>query len=283
MGEWLDVNGEAIYGTTASPFRYLPFFGRATVKGDVLYVHVFYWPSNRRIVLPGLMNQVRSAKPLAAQVNTGENPDSLSVSRDETGVVVQLPAEAPNAVAGVIALQLDGSPRVAAYTISPQADGRIILPATFAEIRARHGQRARFDAVGDEVYVTNWTAAKDCVCWQFQVAKPGRYEVIVNYGADPASAGGTYEVATGPITATQKTGQQIDDTSIGRIFELPANAAILKSKIESTGGPTKFTDHTAGTIELPAGTNLLQIRPAQLPPKDTLMNLRQVTLKPANE
>jgi len=55
----------------------------------------------------------------------------------------------------------------------------------------------------------------------------------------------------------------------------------VKSKVEPTGGTTRFADHVAGTIELPAGTNLLQIRPAKLPPKDSLMSLRQVTLRPA--
>ena len=33
IGEWMDVNHDAIYGTKASPFSYLPW-GRATLKGQ---------------------------------------------------------------------------------------------------------------------------------------------------------------------------------------------------------------------------------------------------------
>ncbi len=43
----MGVNGEAIYGTTASPFAEQLSFGRVTRKGDRLYVSVFDWPVER--------------------------------------------------------------------------------------------------------------------------------------------------------------------------------------------------------------------------------------------
>ena len=51
-GKWMAVNGESIYGTTASPFAEQLPFGRATQKGDRLYVQVFDWPSNGTLTLP---------------------------------------------------------------------------------------------------------------------------------------------------------------------------------------------------------------------------------------
>ena len=52
MGQWMKVNGEAIYGTTASPTP-RPAWGRITTKaGDgttTLYLHVFDWPADGKL------------------------------------------------------------------------------------------------------------------------------------------------------------------------------------------------------------------------------------------
>jgi len=63
IGEWMKVNGESIYGTTRSPFHKLPFNGRATTKGNSLYLHVFEWPSEG-LTLSGLQTTVASARAL---------------------------------------------------------------------------------------------------------------------------------------------------------------------------------------------------------------------------
>ena len=47
----MKCNGEAIYGTTASPFKKLAW-GRCTKKldpsGATFYLHVFDWPARRQ-------------------------------------------------------------------------------------------------------------------------------------------------------------------------------------------------------------------------------------------
>lgn len=57
IGTWMDVNGESVHGTTASPLPELDW-GRCTMKKagatTILYLHVFEWPENGKLLVPGL-------------------------------------------------------------------------------------------------------------------------------------------------------------------------------------------------------------------------------------
>ncbi|MCX5683427.1 MAG: alpha-L-fucosidase, partial [Planctomycetota bacterium] len=69
MGKWLKVNGDAIYGTSAGPWKKLPFKGGCTVKGSTLYVHVFEWPEGK-LELPGLKGEVLGVEMLDKGLGT---------------------------------------------------------------------------------------------------------------------------------------------------------------------------------------------------------------------
>ena len=88
MGKWMAVNGESIYGTTASPFAKLDW-GRCTQKPGKLYLHVFNWPKGN-LVVPGLKNKVEKAYLLSDQ-----EQKPLPVSQNDDGVTVKLPERPP--------------------------------------------------------------------------------------------------------------------------------------------------------------------------------------------
>ena len=106
IGAWMDVNGESIHGTTASPFEELSW-GRCTKKPGVLYLHVFDWPEDGRLVVPGLKNKVKKAYLLADTKGS-----RLKVSRSGDDVCVTLPAIAPDPIDSVVALRIKGEPDV---------------------------------------------------------------------------------------------------------------------------------------------------------------------------
>jgi alpha-L-fucosidase len=107
VGEWLAVNGDSIYGTQASPFPKLAW-GRATQRrlaGGVtrLYLHVFDWPADGRLVIDGLLNLPRRAFLLSDSAER-----SVAVGRDGDALVVSVPASAPSPVDSVVVLDVNG-------------------------------------------------------------------------------------------------------------------------------------------------------------------------------
>ena len=104
IGKWMKVNGEAIYGTTASPLTGLTW-GRCTRReaadGTTLYLHVFIWPTDGKLVVQGLSAPVESATLLADE-------KKLEAKNSAAGVVVTVPTSAPDAISSTIVLKVKG-------------------------------------------------------------------------------------------------------------------------------------------------------------------------------
>lgn len=105
IGQWMKVNGEAIYATNGSPLGALPW-GRCTKKTNgsntTLYLHVFNWPADGKLVVPGLKNKINSAQLLSGG-------KKLSTTTTDEGVVINVPAQAPDAIATVIKVETAGT------------------------------------------------------------------------------------------------------------------------------------------------------------------------------
>jgi alpha-L-fucosidase len=104
VGTWMKVNGESIYNTKASPFG-LFTWGRCTIKENkgntTVYISVFNWPADGKLLIPGLKNQVTAAKLLA-------NGSTVKTTASADGLVIDVPAKAPDAIASVIKLEVKG-------------------------------------------------------------------------------------------------------------------------------------------------------------------------------
>jgi alpha-L-fucosidase len=98
IGAWMKINGEAVYGTTASPFGLFPW-GRCTKKGNVLYFSVFDWPKDGKLVIPDLKKDIAAATLLA-------NGSALKTTAGSNGLVIDLPMQAPDTIATVIKVTL---------------------------------------------------------------------------------------------------------------------------------------------------------------------------------
>ena len=106
MGRWLKVNGEAIYATRGGVYPNPLPWGRTTRKvrpgGDTtLYLHVWEWPTDGKILLPGIKQAARSGRLLAGGA-------AVASSVTAEGLLVTLPGSAPDPDVSVAALEFDG-------------------------------------------------------------------------------------------------------------------------------------------------------------------------------
>jgi alpha-L-fucosidase len=98
MGRWLRANGEAIYGTGASPIA-APAWGRITRKPGRLYLHVFDWPATRALSV-----QLQTA-PKEAYLLADPSRKPLEVRYEGGLAKIVVPAAAPDAVATVVVVE----------------------------------------------------------------------------------------------------------------------------------------------------------------------------------
>ena len=195
-GRWVKQNGEAIFGTTASLFRRLPW-GRSTTKGKTLYLHVFDWPEDGRLVVPGLKSKVRRASLLGGR-------DSLRTVSQGGDVVVTLSGPASDPVASVIKLEFEGVPVVDQPLPGPNAAGAIDLPANLVAIVNAYGANTRLMGSGSTAHVGAWDRVGTVLSWEFSGAA-GKYRLE----AEVAAAG---EAALGVACGSTKSVAKIAST-----------------------------------------------------------------------
>ena len=96
IGDWLRLNGDAIYGTTYGPIQGVAEY-RTTAKDKSIYVHIFDW-NGKSITLPDFDSKVISARLLA-------DGKPLVFKQTEHELAIDLPAPAPDPNVSVVAIE----------------------------------------------------------------------------------------------------------------------------------------------------------------------------------
>ena len=99
MGQWMDVHGDAIYGTRPGPVQGLDWC-RTTVKDDIVYLHILEWNDEGKFQLP--LAGVKSAYWLDNAIS-----DKLSVTSEEDNVLIQGPTTMPTKHITVVCLKVE--------------------------------------------------------------------------------------------------------------------------------------------------------------------------------
>jgi arylsulfatase A-like enzyme len=139
-----------------------------------------------------------------------------------------------------------------AYAPNPQAaDGTITLPARTADV---HGEQLRYEPLPHKNTLGFWTNPADWASFEFEVTKPGTFEVELLVGCGRGSGGSVVAVSVGEEK--------------------------VEFNVEETGGFQQFVPRKVGQIKIDnASRHTLEIRP-QRKPGPAVMDVRQVRLLP---
>jgi alpha-L-fucosidase len=248
IGEWLAVNGEAIYGSQASPFWPRRFeWGTCTAKPGRIFAHV-HGSRSGAIELPGLKNKVTSAYMLA-----DADRQSLMSVRAENSVMFMLPAHLPDDAVSVVVIDVEGEIDVDT-AIRQAEDGTVLLRAREAQI---HGTSPVYESEGGKDQIGYWGKPADSVSWTFRIDRPDTFDVDLTYSCNQGSGGSVFRITAGSEELTGTTG-------------------------ESGSWSTYRTDRIGSITLDAAGAHTLAVLPVS-PPAWNSMGLQSILLRPVDE
>ncbi len=266
LAQWIDIHGEAIYGTRPwlvygegavktrggsfkEDFRYSAKDIRFTTKGDTLYAIALGWPTDGRLVVKSL------AEPAGKITSVSLLGSSAKLDWQQTavGLVVNVPAEKVSEYTCALRITGDDLKPVPvaeeAVVVHVDSKGNFRLDANDAEL---HGGEIKVERRGVHANIGSWDNSNDWASWQVQFDKPGIYRVSLDVAAMAAGLEATVEIA-------------------GQTFTV---------KLPQTGDWNSFRGCTAGKVEIKQrGVQTLKVRPGDTK-KWKAINLRAVRLIP---
>ena len=251
IGDWLKINGEAIKGADRSPFTETPW-GRATAKGNVVYLHVYDWPEGDALEIPGLATPITSASML------GDRVAGRTLAIDSTGPwqTIDLSGLHPFEHATVIRCELEGAP-VIDDALRPRADGVVELNVMAASLNGPNIRIEHYPGANGEMVpsIGYWTDPAASVSWDAWLPAGG-YTLSIDHAIKEGHEGSEVEVLVNGVA-----------TSL--VFS------------QATGSWQTFSLLDGGEIKIPASDTATKItvRPVSIP-GEALVNIRSITLQP---
>lgn len=248
IGAWLEGNGEAIYGSSASPFWPRRFrWGTCTFKPGRIFVHL-HGRREGEIDLPGLKNKIKRVYLLA-----DEEERSLPAVRSSMGATIRLPKSLPDEAVVIIVVEIEDELEVD-KTLRQQRDGSILLHAREADIR---GPSPIYESEGEKDQIGYWGDPEDSVSWTFNLFRPGTFELSITYSCSKGCGGSEFDVI---VDGQSRTGGT-----------------------KETGSWSEYRTDDLGRVKLgEARDYTLTVKPRSKP-KWNSMGLQSIHLKPVSE
>ena len=234
IGDWLEINGASIYSTERTPLPVQPW-GESTRKANKIYLHVFDWPRDGKLVVGGLKTDVSAAYLLA-----DAKQKSLRTRRfNDSDITIQVPATTIDKADTVIVLELKSEIQADPVRLLSSRNQVNVLRVFDGEL---HGEGLRFgDGKAARAYVMEWRNPKEWIGWQVRTNEAAEYEVSIKYTTATNENRGSYTVSIGQhvLQATiEPTVRESEATtvSLGRIKLTPGKYDVAVKPVEIKGG-----------------------------------------------
>jgi alpha-L-fucosidase len=229
IGKWLSANGESIYGAGRTPLA-VQAWGESTRRGNTIYLQVFDWPRDGRVVVGGLRSTPAKAYLL------GSHQAVKFQRRGAEDLVVEGPATAPDAADSVIALEFAGSTIEADPARLLSTTQTNVLRSFDAELRG--GKLLYGDGKAAHAYVQGWSSTGQSLSWKVRSTGEAAYEVSIRYTNTSAKTGGEYEVRAGD--------------------------RVVRAKVVPAAKEPEIKTAVVGRMVVPAGVHDLTIQPVSV-------------------
>lgn len=179
VGRWVTAHERAIHGASPSPLPLLAW-GECTARDKSLFLHVFSWPDDGRLVVPGLRKGI-------SQVRLVADNSIIPFDYIEEGAVLRAPRVRPDGLIPVLVVELQSEPE-------PDQNQYVLdgimnrLDALSAQVVGGEIKKVRWmEKFGDWKHadcVLGWQPEGASATWPFRTLGAGRFYVDIEYTAD---------------------------------------------------------------------------------------------------
>jgi alpha-L-fucosidase len=215
MGNWLKVNGEAIYGTEAFDLdKDQHDWGKITCKEDggkfKVYLHVYNWQLNKKLYLTGVASAPERIYTLA-----DKQKSPLNFKFSEAFTEISLPDDQPDNYISVVVVEYNSKPGIIDGLVSKTVDGGYSLlpdnqnPKNESIIVNPLGRKG---TIPRHVVVASKTSFK----WRIYIDTPGEKDIDVSYSFQNQKSDSKISVFIGDETLNHKvqpTGQTVGEAN----------------------------------------------------------------------
>ncbi len=241
IGNWMKIHNEAIFDTEVNPFQKLPW-GYASVKSkdNKLYLHVFDWPQNGVLKIPGFTNTIKNAYHLSDQ-----SKSELSVISLDNDKNIEVGMNPSNLDLSIVVVEYEGELSVEQPVIIANAKGNIFLKDKKAIKHGRYGMLSYRSIIKD--YHRSW---------DIEVVEDGVYEVELLYKMKYKSKDFVLKTTSGSLPFTL-TGKAPEKELVQELFD---GNETQKKEVKTS---LTYGKKAIGTMRLYKGKQTIELHSAQ--------------------